>query len=498
MIKNLKKILNAGQIRSADSYTIRNKPISSIDLMENASNCFINSIWDKQFITKKTAIVCGPGNNGGDGLSISRLLKQKNVFVKTYFLNVSAKISKDCQVNLTKIDSVEELTNSDPIPDFSKYDLIIDAIFGTGLSKPLGGYYARVIDAINSQKCLIYSVDIPSGMYCDKISSSRHIVNADLTISFQRPKFSFFLPENGVYIKKWKIVDIGLDEEYIQNIDSNKFIIDPSIIKFSKIRNRQSHKGNYGRALIIAGSIGKIGAAVLAAKACLRSGVGLVTTHIPKCGYEIMQKSIPESMCSIDKAEYYISEVPEITNYNAIGIGPGLDQKRETKEMLEKLFNKTKKRTLVIDADAINIIAKHKELVSLIPKNSILTPHIKEFERLVGKCRNSIERFEKQIQFSKNHKCIIVLKNAFTTVSSPIGNIFFNTSGNAGMATAGSGDVLTGIITALLAQKYDPIIAAALGVYCHGHAGDIAAKEKGEIGLIASDIIDNLKFSYLL
>ncbi len=495
MIKNLKKILNAGEIRSADSYTISNKPISSIDLMEYASNCFINSIWDKQFITKKIAIVCGPGNNGGDGLSISRLLKEKNISVKTYFLNISSKISKDCQVNLTKIDSVEELTNSDPIPDFSKYDLIIDAIFGTGLSKPLGGYYTRIIDAINSQKCPIYSVDIPSGMYCDKISSSRHIVNADLTISFQRPKFSFFLPENGTYIKKWKIVDIGLDEEYIQNIDSNKFIIDQSIINHSKIRNRQSHKGNYGRALIIAGSIGKIGAAVLAAKACLRSGVGLLTTHIPKCGYEIMQKSIPESMCSIDKAEYYISELPEITNYNAIGIGPGLDQKSETKEMLEKLFNKTKKRTLVIDADAINIIAKHKELISRIPKNSILTPHIKEFERLVGKCRNSIERFEKQIQFSKSHKCIIVLKNAFTTVSTPIGDIFFNTSGNAGMATAGSGDVLTGIITALLAQKYDPTIAAALGVYCHGHAGDIAAKEKGEIGLIASDIIDNLKFS---
>ena len=495
MMNNLKKILNAEQIRSADSYTISNKPISSIDLMEYASNCFINSIWDKQFITKKIAIVCGPGNNGGDGLSISRLLKEKNISVKTYFLNISSKISKDCQVNLTKIDSVEELTNSDPIPDFSKYDLIIDAIFGSGLSKPLGGYYARIIDAINSQKCPIYSVDIPSGMYCDKISSSRHIVNADLTISFQRPKFSFFLPENGAYIKKWKIVDIGLDEEYIQNIDSNKFIIDQSIINHSKIRNRQSHKGNYGRALIIAGSIGKIGAAVLAAKACLRSGVGLLTTHIPKCGYEIMQKSIPESMCSIDKAEYYISELPEITNYNAIGIGPGLDQKSETKEMLEKLFNKTKKRTLVIDADAINIIAKHKELISQIPKNSILTPHIKEFERLVGKCRNSIERFEKQIQFSKSHKCIIVLKNAFTTVSTPIGDIFFNTSGNAGMATAGSGDVLTGIITALLAQKYDPTIAATLGVYCHGHAGDIAAKEKGEIGLIASDIIDNLKFS---
>ena len=345
-MKNLKKILNAEQIRSADSYTISNKPISSIDLMEYASNCFINSIWDKQFITKKIAIVCGPGNNGGDGLSISRLLKEKNISVTTYFLNISSKISKDCQVNLTKIDSVEELTNSDPIPDFSKYDLIIDAIFGTGLSKPLGGYYTRIIDAINCQKCPIYSVDIPSGMYCDNISSSRHIVNADLTISFQRPKFSFFLPENGAYINKWKIVDIGLDEEYIQNIDSNKFIIDPSIINYSKIRNRQSHKGNYGRALIIAGSIGKIGAAILAAKACLRSGVGLLTTHIPKCGYEIMQKSIPESMCSIDKAEYYISELPEITNYNAIGIGPGLDQKSETKEMLEKLFNKTKKRII--------------------------------------------------------------------------------------------------------------------------------------------------------
>ena len=250
-MKNLKKILNAEQIRSADSYTISNKPISSIDLMEYASNCFINSIWDKQFITKKIAIVCGPGNNGGDGLSISRVLKEKKISVTTYFLNISSKISKDCQVNLKKIDSVEELTNSDPIPDFSKYDLIIDAIFGTGLSKPLEGYYTRIIDAINSQKCPIYSVDIPSGMYCDTISSSKHIVNADLTISFQRPKFSFFLPENGAYVKKWKIVDIGLDEEYIQNIDSNKFIIDPSIINYSKIRNRQSHKGNYGKSTLL-------------------------------------------------------------------------------------------------------------------------------------------------------------------------------------------------------------------------------------------------------
>ncbi len=492
---NLKKILNAEQIRSADCYTIRNKPISSIDLMEYASNCFVNSIWDKQLMTKKIVIICGSGNNGGDGLAISRLLKEKKISVKTYFLNISSKISKDCQVNLTKIDSVEELTNSKPMPDFSKYDLIIDAIFGTGLSKPIVGYYARVIDSINKQKCPIYSVDIPSGMYCDNISSSKHIVNADLTISFQRPKFSFFLPENGANIKKWKIIDIGLNEEFIQKMNSNKFIIDHSIIKHSKSRSRQTHKGNYGNALLIAGSIGKIGASVLAAKACLRSGVGLLTTHTPKCGYEIMQKSIPESMCSIDKAENYISELPEITNYNAIGIGPGLDQKRETKVMFEKLLNKAKKITLVIDADAINILAKHKELISLIPKHSILTPHIKEFERLVGKCSNSIERFEKQIQFSKSHKCIVVLKNAFTTVSTPIGNIFFNTSGNAGMATAGSGDVLTGIITALLAQKYDPSIAAMLGVYCHGHAGDIAAKEKGEIGLIASDIIDNLKFS---
>jgi len=495
MMNDLKKILNAEQIRNVDNHTISNKPIPSIDLMEYASNCFVNSIWDKQFITKKIAVVCGTGNNGGDGLAISRLLKEKKVSVKTYFLNISSKISKDCQLNLTKLGSVEELTNSDPIPNFSKYDLIIDAIFGTGLSKPVGGYYTRIIDSINSQECSIYSVDIPSGMYCDKISDSKHIINADLTVSFQRPKLSFFLPESGAHIKKWRIIDIGLDEEYIQNMDSNKFIIDERIRKHIKTRNRQSHKGNYGRALIIAGSIGKIGAAVLAAKACLRSGVGLLTTHTPKCGYEIMQKSIPESMCSIDKAECYISESPEITNYNAIGIGPGLDQKKDTKEMLEKLFNKAKKGTLVLDADAINIIAKHKELISLIPKNSILTPHIKEFERLVGKCKNSIERFEKQIEFSKTNKCIIVLKNAFTTISTPMGDIFFNTSGNAGMATAGSGDVLTGIITSLLAQKYDPAIAAALGVYCHGHAGDVAAKEKGELGLIASDIIDHLKFS---
>ena len=289
-----------------------------------------------------------------------------------------------------------------------------------------------------------------------------------------------------------EFVDVGINDDFFESLGGRVYILDEEIDKCIHVRPRKSHKGTFGHALIIAGSYGKMGSAILASKACLRSGVGLITSYVPSCGYEIMQISIPEAMCVVDENTKFITEFPEIEKYDAIGVGPGIGKDELTAIMLEKILQ-TAKQPLVVDADAINILVERKELLNQLPENTILTPHIKEFERLTGKVNSDAERFSKLREFSMKYKCIVVLKDAYTCISSSEGDFYFNTSGNQGMATGGSGDVLTGIITGLLAQKYEPLLAALLGVFKHGVAGDIASRDKGYNALIASDIIDNLK-----
>ena len=329
-------------------------------------------------------------------------------------------------------------------------------------------------------------------MFCDSISSDENIVKCDLTITFQRPKLSFFLPEYNDFLKSWKVVDIGLNESFIQSQKVNHFVINQQVKKLLKTRKRFSHKGTYGHALIIAGSFGKMGAAILITKAGLRAGAGLVTNYVPKCGYEIMQISVPEAMCLVDNHQDFLTELPEIADFSAIAIGPGIGKNPKTIKVVTQLLQKAT-QPLVLDADALNILSENKKLLDYLPKNSILTPHIKEFDRLVGKSIHSLERFEKQQQFSKKHQCIVVLKDAHTCVSDINGNLHFNTTGNPGMATGGSGDVLTGIITGLLAQQYTPKEAALLGVYFHGLAGDLATNKKGQNAVLASDIVTYLR-----
>ncbi|TYP96043.1 NAD(P)H-hydrate epimerase [Tenacibaculum adriaticum] len=489
---HFKKILNVAQIRNTDNYTIKNSTVTSLELMENAANAFVKSIENEDIEDKKIVIVCGVGNNGGDGLAISRILKEKGIVTETVLVKFKETLSPDCAANLKRLHRLTTLYEGSTLPDFSNYDIIIDAIFGSGLSKPVQGFIGKVIEAMNDSKKIIFSVDIPSGMYCDTISDSEFIVKSDLVITFQRPKFSFFFPENAPYVKNWTVANIGLDEEFIQSQEANEYLLDTVISKHVKVRERQSHKGSYGHALIIAGSYGKMGASVLASKACLRSGVGLLTMYIPKCGYDIIQTSVPEAMCITDENSNFITQLPNISKYSAIGIGPGIDKNSQTVSAVKQLLEQSKS-SIVIDADAINILSENKELIKLIPKNSILTPHIKEFDRLVGESKNSLERFQKQREFSAKNNCIIVLKNAYTSISFPDGKLFFNSSGNQGMATGGSGDVLTGIITSLLAQHYTPGDAALIGVFFHGKAGDKAAIQKGYSALIASDIIDNIR-----
>ena len=491
-----KKIINASQTRAVDQYTIKNNPISSIDLMENAANAFVQAFvraFDQdELISRKIVVLCGTGNNGGDGFAVCRILKNKGINASAILVKFRETLSQDCLINKNRLENVKTLDESLPIPDFSHYDIIIDAILGSGLSAPVTGFVARVVEAINNAEKDVYSIDVPSGLPCDSIAESDCIVHTAHVISFQRPKLSFFLPENSAYIKTWEAVDIGLNESFIQEQDSNLFLIDESISQHVKQRQTHSHKGTYGHALLIAGSFGKMGAAILSAKACLRSGVGLLTCLVPKCGYEIMQISVPESMCLTDDTMNTLSTLPpEIKIYDSVGIGPGIGKDVLTSKMLEMLL-KSNAHPLVLDADAINIISEHNELIEFLPKNTILTPHIKEFDRLAGHSRNTLDRLKKQQLFSTKHSAIIVLKGANTSISSPSGHLYFNTTGNPGMATAGSGDVLTGIIAGLLAQKYDPLSAAIISVYYHGKAGDQGVKYRSHNSLIASDIIEHL------
>jgi NAD(P)H-hydrate epimerase len=355
------------------------------------------------------------------------------------------------------------------------------------------------VQKINHSVAKVISIDIPSGLFGENNShnNSLNIIRAEKTLTFQFTKLAFLFPENETFVGDWEVLPIGLHPEAIDQTESKFFYLTKEFIsgKMEK-RSKFSHKGTYGHALLIAGSYGKMGAAVLASKACLRAGVGLLTSHIPQRGYEIVQISVPEAMISIDPSETVFSEVPDLSAFSAIGAGPGLGQKPETTVALKTLLQ-AKSAKLVLDADALNILAENQDWYQLLPENTILTPHPKEFERLAGQSANSWERLQKQLQFSSQFQVIVVLKGAHSCISFPDGRAFFNGTGNPGMATAGSGDVLTGILLGLLAQGYSAEDAALIGVYLHGVSGDLAATQFGQQAMIAGDIVDQMGNAFL-
>ena len=490
------KILNAEQTRALDAFTIQNEPVSSLDLMERASLAFVRWFCDQFVNTRPVSIFCGMGNNGGDGLAIARILSQKLYNITVYVVKHTENPSDDFNANLNRL--TNHLTSfvilaKEDIPKISPDTILIDALLGSGLSRPATGILAEVIQVLNEIPNKIISVDIASGLYIDKQNEKEDIIiKPHCSVSFQLPKLAFMMPQNAGFTGNWQIVDIGLRQDFIKNSSTpyfytNKYEAESKIIP----RQKFSNKGTFGHALILAGSYGKMGAAVLSARACLRSGVGLLSLHIPECGYEIAQISVPEAMTTVDPNQKYLTELPKIDSYSAIGIGPGIGQETATLEMLKVLL-KTIKAPLVIDADALNILSGNPELLRKLPKNTILTPHPKEFQRLAGKTENEYDRLELAREFAQKYEMIICLKGAHTAVILSNGEVHFNSTGNAGMATGGTGDVLTGIITSLLAQGYTPQDAAILGVYEHGLAGDKGATLKGQSALIASDLVDNL------
>jgi ADP-dependent NAD(P)H-hydrate dehydratase / NAD(P)H-hydrate epimerase len=493
------KILNTKQIKELDAYTIENEPAASIDLMERACRAFVD--WFIQYIEpqKKIGIVCGTGNNGGDGLGIARMLKDWNYPVKVWVIRGLVPETEDFQKNFRRISGtidIIDIKSETDIGIFEDREVLIDAIFGSGLSRPTEGLYAHVISRMNESDALRIAVDIPSGLSADKPSSGE-IIKAHYTVTFQLPKLSFLFPESYAYTGEWVIVDIGLNKQFIKRSDSpHHFVRLKDVRKMLKPRGRFDHKGNYGHALLIAGSYGKMGAAILAARSALRAGLGLLTVRVPKCGYEIIQTAVPEAMADADHHENFFSHSIPLESFQTVGIGPGIGQDPLTVKALVLLLEKFR-RPMVIDADALNILAAHREFLKHVPPNSIFTPHPKEFERLVGPSANGFERLEKQIDLSRELQSFVILKGAFSSISTPDGTVYFNSTGNPGMATGGTGDVLTGVITGLLAQNYESREAAILGTFLHGLAGDIARNEKGVDSIIASDLIDCLSSAFL-
>ncbi len=491
------KIISASQTKELDQFTIENEPISSLDLMERASLCFVDWFTEQfQNPDQPIYIFCGPGNNGGDGLAIARLLHQRMYTVILYLCEIGSSRSPDFKSNLERLPPrsnipVSSLKKDSSLPDLPEQALVIDSIFGSGLNRPVEGYWAKLFEHLNNHAATIVSVDIPSGLFADRTTSGIAI-HADYTFSFELPKLAFLFPQNQKYTGQWTVRTIGLSPTFLEQLKTPFHYLDELVIKpLLHHRSKYDHKGTFGHALLIAGSYGKVGAAILAARACLRSGAGLVSIHAPKCAYEILQISIPEAMVSIDRHQFFFSEAPNTDRYSSLGIGCGLDQGLTVVHALIQTLEKTKK-PMVIDADALNILGKNPDKMKLIPKGSILTPHPKEFERLFGPAADDFSRNELQRNQSEKLGVYIVLKGANTCISTPEGDCYFNSTGNPGMATAGSGDVLTGVLTGLLAQGYAPLTAALLGVYLHGLAGDIAARELEHESLIASDIIGHL------
>ena len=492
------KILEARYVREADSYTIKKEPIASVDLMERASMQLFHSFEEMYPHPLPVEIFAGPGNNGGDGIALARMLSEQNYPVKLHLLNLGNGLSADAQFNLERLPSVSWLSvltlSPENFPDIDRHAIIIDALFGSGLSRPLEGFAAEVVDRINVLDNVKISIDIASGLFGDSNDDNPRtsVIKPTVTLTLHCPKMAFFMPENSEYVGQVEILPIGLDDDFVSSLpDVAKLIDSKKAASLIKQRNIYAHKGDFGHALLIAGSTGKIGASALSAKACLKSGVGLLTCHIPERGESALHTFVPEAMLSLDTDIGLADDLPDFNSCSALGIGPGLGKGLIQVNLLESVLQEISV-PIVLDADALNILSENPNLFDLLPNKSILTPHLGEYRRLFGDDDTHYQRVIRLKAIAQERKLIIVLKGASTIVACPNGQIWINSNGNPGMATAGSGDVLTGIVLSLLAQEYSPEEAAILAVFLHGSAGDKASDNSGEEALLASDIIDEI------
>lgn len=497
------KILSAAQLKEADKVTIEKQGITSEELMERAATRVFNEIHARmKDAGVPVKIFCGIGNNGGDGLVVARLLKEHSYEVEVFVVAYSEHRSKDFQANYEKL---KKLSSEEPVvikgeedfPQLRPHDFVVDAIFGIGLNRPLEGWIAGLVRHINASEAFVLAIDMPSGLFSDKIPSENDaVLQADYTLSFQTPKLVFFLPQTMDYAGEVQILDIGLDKDFLYDLQAEIFLIGKEeALQYYKPRKKNTHKGNYGHTLVVGGSYGKIGSIALSSTAVLKTGAGLCTIFAPRCGYSILQSVLPEAMVITDEDENKLTNIKTDLDADVICFGMGIGKDEATKTAFEELLKKTKK-PMLIDADGLNVLSENREMLSLIPKNSVLTPHPKELERLIGKWEDDFDKIDNVREFCDKYEIVLVLKGAHTFTFAE-GKIYVNTSGNPGMATAGSGDVLSGVIAGLMSQKYSPAEAAVLGVYLHGSSADIAIQNCGFEALLSGDIAENMGKAFL-
>lgn len=497
------KIFNVKHLAEADKITIKKEGIASVELMERASTLVFKEIHKRLGNAQiPIKIFCGIGNNGGDGLVVGRLLLEEGYNVTIYVVNFTKERSGDFLINYNRLKEngfswPVLLKSEDDFPELSPGDFIIDAIFGIGLNRPAEGWVANLIRYINNSNAFILSIDMPSGLFSTKIPAPQDaVIKANYTLTFQSPKLVFYLPKTAEFVGDMQVLDIGLDRDYLQSAPAQAFLVDKEeAVKLYIPRKTFSHKGDYGHSLIIGGSYGKIGSVFLTASAALRTGAGLVSIYSPECGYEILQGLLPEAMVITDEGEKELIKIEYDIEPDVVCLGMGAGTSQNTAAAFEELL-KRQKNPVVIDADGLNIISKNKELLELLPPESVITPHPRELERLIGKWKNDFDKIKKAKKISLKYKIIIVMKDAHTLIVSGE-ELFVNNTGNPGMATAGAGDVLAGVITGLISQKYKPLQAAVLGTYLHGKAGDFAAARLSYQSMIAGDITANIGNAYL-
>lgn len=500
------KIFTSDQLHELDRYTIEKEPVASIDLMERAAKALTLAIMDQWNDRTPVVVFAGPGNNGGDALAVARMLLGYGYNVKIYLFNIMNHLSDDCAINRQRLhddkhakEFVEVTSKFDP-PELTANTLVVDGLFGTGQNKPLAGGFASLVKYINHSPAKVVSIDMPSGLMTEdnSLNVRANIIRADLTLTFHQKKLAFFFADAQQYIGQLKVLDIRLSQEYVRNTDAKYMVLEEDDVRSRMLsRDDFAHKGLMGNALLIAGSYGMTGAAILASRACLRSGVGKLTTHVPQNNYIVMQTSVPEAVLQLDADREIFSEAVDTDAFDALGIGPGLGQEETTAIAMISQIRRAQ-CPIVADADALNILANHRAWVQQLPRDIILTPHPLEFDRLSGvTCSTDYERLTNAQMMAQKFHVYIVLKGHNTAICLPDGHVCFCPTGNSGMATAGSGDVLTGVILGLLARGYRPADACVVGTYLHGLAGDLAVKDLGKESLVAGDLVRYLPKAFL-
>jgi ADP-dependent NAD(P)H-hydrate dehydratase / NAD(P)H-hydrate epimerase len=491
------KIFEAAQIRLADEATLLKEKIPSIDLMERAAQTCVNELKKVFASTDKPAIICGNGNNGGDGLAIARLLYQEGIIPKVFTVEFANQSSVDYKINLKRLkeETQVEIQCIDSIADFQLLEnhWVIDALLGTGTSRPVDGLLKELIVYLNKSRVKVISIDLPSGMPADGIRDfdawkNAEMVNAVLTFSFQFPKLAFFLPETGVKTGEWKILDIGLSQEFMDETDSVfDFLEVKDLMHLIHKRAKFSNKGSYGHLLLIAGSEGKSGAALMSSKAAMRTGCGKLTLCSDQASLQALAVYLPEAM-SVEGGKKEVEILPALNSFDAIAVGPGLGKGEGVQKVLKRLLQDWA-GPLLVDADAINILAENPTWFNWLPKASVLTPHPLEFRRLTGNTSGTFyDLLVSAAKFSKKYSVFINLKSTYSCLITPSGRFLFNSSGISALAKAGTGDVLSGIIAGFLCMGYSATESICLGNYIHGRAAYLAVGKNSFHSLLAGEI----------